>query len=128
MKIQLLLVKKSSTKLLIFMPFHHIHIGYSSSRDLTALQLLLVISMFLLCLTNLMIIPRSKITGRFRQENTGNHRKKSKKMPSGILLPCSIDFRSFLAESSNFLTSFRWYSLVSGGRNHRPRLVQQYDS
>ncbi len=82
------------------------------------------------------LIPRSRNTGRFQQENTGNqwnlkavirleslrifsgefrpfscdfrqkqpqsHRKKYKKLPTEILLPSSIDFRSFPAESGDF--------------------------
>ena len=56
----------------------------------------------------------------FLQELTGNHRKKSGKFPTGILLPSSSDFRPFPAGSGEFPASFLKDSAESGSRNHLP--------
>ena len=51
---------------------------------------------------------------------TGIHRKKIRKFPVGILLPCSGDFRCFPAGSGDFPASFLQDPAGSGGRNLRP--------
>ncbi len=51
---------------------------------------------------------------------TGIHRKKSRRFPVGILLPCFSDFRCFPAGSGDFPASFLQDPAGSGGRNHRP--------
>jgi hypothetical protein len=43
----------------------------------------------------------------FRGKWPESHRKISKKLPTGILLPCSIDFRSFSVGFGEFLASFQ---------------------
>jgi hypothetical protein len=59
-----------------------------------------------------------EINGTWKQYSGQKVTGKNKKIPTGILLPFSIDFRSFSAGSGGFPASFRRDPLVSGGRNH----------
>ena len=50
------------------------------------------------------------ISRAFQQEPVGNHRKKSKKFPVGILLPRSGDFRFFSAGTGPYFSTWAQYS------------------
>ncbi len=64
---------------------------------------------------NFRLVPAGK-----HRKSTGIHRKKSRRFPVGILLPCSSDFRCFPAGSGDFPASSLQDPGGSGGRNHRP--------
>ena len=70
---------------------------------------------------------------KFRSVPAGNHRKlagihrkKIRKFPLGILLPCSSDFRCFPAGSSDFPASFLQVPAGSGHRNVRHGYLLSY--
>ncbi len=68
-------------------------------------------------------IPRT--SSAFQQDPSGNHRKKSGKFPTGILLPCSRYFACFPAGASDFPASFLEDPARSSGRNDRPLKYKQ---
>jgi hypothetical protein len=65
---------------------------------------------------------RQVTTAKHRQL-TGIHRKKSQKVPAGILLPFPRDFRCFPVGYGDFPAYFLQNPAGFGGRNHRPEYL-----
>ncbi len=66
------------------------------------------------------ICVASNDSSAFRQDPSENHRKKSEKFQTGLLLPCSRYFLCFSAGSGDFPASFLEDPARSDGRNDRP--------